>query len=905
MNENKLQPNSQNKENNIPNEQDERKKKEMDQGRESEKEKKETKILTKEEQTEISEQIKQAEKFYLQGKPDYARDLYLKILQKDDTNTVCLNNLATMYLKLNNNELAKEAYQKVIEINPDHLNSNYQLANLYLKENHFHQAKKIYLKILDTNKGHVGCLRNLAYLYFHNKEYDLSLVYSNKLIAQNPKNLYKVYNDVGSLYIRLTQFKMAVSYFQKSIQMNGNFSKSHFNLGRVYTKLEFFKFAIESYEKSIAIDPEYLDSYINLSALYLKKGLVAESKKKLSFAYTYLVKQIKNYAEIQKKDSRLKNEQEKKSLLTLQEELQQTQFKIAKIYFVEGKIEKSKNFLDYLSKRTGAYVTAAQHLKKKIIYAIKFKQHLEDLLKKTNRDDTLDLSHYSVFGDMWNDLARFLQKSKWLRVLIFKGAKIPVHALQMIADSLESNDTITHLTIRNCIFSYNKAGKLIGKIIKNLKSLKVLDLSHSSFKYKSTGWLFSALYEGAPIETLKIKGIISDSCPISNVIELLSLESNLQNLHISGEKDYHKNWIDPFLKQGLLKNNQLKQIVMKNYQPSNEALSSLVQFVKNSKSIERVYLSMRYYTSGHILDLLDSARLNKNKLSEIHFSTKNSANIRLFSGIRGKILQTAKINPNITYFGRKNYLARCSPEIRYTFENNKLLKKNLIQDFHLLYQRQEQTDLNFCNKRIKIHSPILKFVLKQNWERNSIHSKTNTEFKYNKVLRILNDKKNVNFIEKFFKWCYTGSEPTHPHVTNICSQIGILYPEYYELKCELKELYSKQDEKDFTLIAFDGEVKIHKFILQARSELFRGLFFSADVTSINDYTGRSKLSLEIMCKFLYTQKFDPRDFIINNEKNELLYQDLLDVNEYYQFNKNIDWEGKLYSAWISIPKYLN
>ncbi|KAJ6252259.1 regulator of chromosome condensation [Anaeramoeba flamelloides] len=78
----------------------------------------------------------------------------------------------------------------------------------------------------------------------------------------------------------------------------------------------------------------------------------------------------------------------------------------------------------------------------------------------------------------------------------------------------------------------------------------------------------------------------------------------------------------------------------------------------------------------------------------------------------------------------------------------------------------------------------------------------------------------------------------------------------------IDDLYENQESKDFTIkIKNEKEIKIHKFILQARSTYFRQLFNSQSwIRSWNDPKVSSIPALNILIEFLYFDQIDISNF---------------------------------------------
>ncbi|KAJ3439309.1 erad-associated e3 ubiquitin-protein ligase component-related [Anaeramoeba flamelloides] len=78
------------------------------------------------------------------------------------------------------------------------------------------------------------------------------------------------------------------------------------------------------------------------------------------------------------------------------------------------------------------------------------------------------------------------------------------------------------------------------------------------------------------------------------------------------------------------------------------------------------------------------------------------------------------------------------------------------------------------------------------------------------------------------------------------------------------------------------KIPVHQLILQARSNIFRGMFLNINdhKGQVGDYTGKSYKTLQILIKFLYY------DSIFNEEMNGKIVEELQDAVDYYQLNEN-------------------
>ncbi|KAJ6251354.1 ankyrin repeat [Anaeramoeba flamelloides] len=213
------------------------------------------------------------------------------------------------------------------------------------------------------------------------------------------------------------------------------------------------------------------------------------------------------------------------------------------------------------------------------------------------------------------------------------------------------------------------------------------------------------------------------------------------------------------------------------------------------------------------------------------------------------------------------------------FERAYHLNFNTLKtDFKNFFNRKEFTDGEI--KGIKIHSKIIEWGTKK---------------KLDEVEKILEKYVKEN-IEKFLYYLYTGIIPKihdlkpkkrkiiDPDFLEICSDFNINEENHlqYPLQKRLNSLYQDMDSKDFVIIVqHKYEIKVHKFVLQSRSGLYRNMFLSIEdpfINKINDYSGYSADTMQHLIKYLYTDRIDKSEL---TEKN---IQELYEAQEYFQLD---------------------
>ncbi|KAJ6231045.1 hypothetical protein M0813_00861 [Anaeramoeba flamelloides] len=225
----------------------------------------------------------------------------------------------------------------------------------------------------------------------------------------------------------------------------------------------------------------------------------------------------------------------------------------------------------------------------------------------------------------------------------------------------------------------------------------------------------------------------------------------------------------------------------------------------------------------------------------------------------------------------------------YTAQNT-----GVIKDFQNLYESQEFTDYQI--NEVKVHKSILEFRL---------------DIKIEKAQEILKQytKKELDI---FLRWVYFDKIIDKELILSICDKFGISSPNEKNLKNDLIKLYKDEDSKNFNVLVKDEdyddendeddedeqsgfeEIPVHKFILLARSGLFREMFKNINeneknINKITDYSKKSIESLEILFKYFYTNTIE----LTADDDPILIVEELSDATEYYQLAKFCNLNGEL------------
>ncbi|KAJ6250322.1 hypothetical protein M0813_16179 [Anaeramoeba flamelloides] len=230
-------------------------------------------------------------------------------------------------------------------------------------------------------------------------------------------------------------------------------------------------------------------------------------------------------------------------------------------------------------------------------------------------------------------------------------------------------------------------------------------------------------------------------------------------------------------------------------------------------------------------------------------------------------------------------------------------KNTLSQDLRILLESKKFCDceIGTMGNQIPVHKDLVECRTKL-----TIDQIQNKLFGGEKPI---NKEQTLSFL----KWTYYDEISDLEKLEQTFNLLELTFPPSVDntLEKDIAQLYQDDDSKDFKILvtiededldeeeededekANYEEIPVHKFILLARSGLFRAMFDYVNekdnTNKIQDYTNKSIESLEILIKYFYTNSIE-----LTSEKDaELIVDELSDAVEYYQLNDQCNFENEL------------
>eukprot|EP01156_Anaeramoeba_ignava_P021701 Anaeramoba_ignava/c19577_g1_i1.p1 GENE.c19577_g1_i1~~c19577_g1_i1.p1 ORF type:complete len:198 (+),score=55.43 c19577_g1_i1:235-828(+) len=135
-------------------------------------------------------------------------------------------------------------------------------------------------------------------------------------------------------------------------------------------------------------------------------------------------------------------------------------------------------------------------------------------------------------------------------------------------------------------------------------------------------------------------------------------------------------------------------------------------------------------------------------------------------------------------------------------------------------------------------------------------------------------------VELVKEYVYSGSSRAL-NAQKLLEKLGIfLKPGRPQLLADLSKLQLQNETKDFGIKVDQKEVRVHRVILIARSDLYQNMFINVvdDSNCVTDYSGRSFDTVQKLINFFYTDEMDINSISLKEE--------LRDACDYYQLNEN-------------------
>ena len=152
--------------------------------------------------------------------------------------------------------------------------------NLY-SECKFEDALKLYYRILACDLNNSVNYYNVAITYEMLKEYELAVSYYKKSIRLDDKNVRSI-NNLARIYVEYVKdIDMAKTYLDYAVKVMPDDAEAYNIYGNICLENKDFKLAESYFKKSIFLDEKYFKNYY-LARTQISQGLNDKAKENLN-----------------------------------------------------------------------------------------------------------------------------------------------------------------------------------------------------------------------------------------------------------------------------------------------------------------------------------------------------------------------------------------------------------------------------------------------------------------------------------------------------------------------------------------------------------------------------------------------------------------------------------------------
>ena len=147
-------------------------------------------------------------------------------------------------------------FQKAIDVKQDYLEAHVQLGTLYaLKKSDL--AIDYFNNALNIDPANIDVRYSLGMYYQETGRYEKAIQSYEFLLEQDP-SFYIADFNIGYIYlVYLKDFKSAVDYFTRTIDLNPEYTEAYYNRGFAYELLKDPENSRKDYEKVLELHPNY------------------------------------------------------------------------------------------------------------------------------------------------------------------------------------------------------------------------------------------------------------------------------------------------------------------------------------------------------------------------------------------------------------------------------------------------------------------------------------------------------------------------------------------------------------------------------------------------------------------------------------------------------------------------
>ena len=155
-----------------------------------------------------------------------------------------------------------------------------------------------------NDPGNIKKMEELAILMYHKGDYDGAIALYQRILQL--ENVSNQYSFLGYLYFEKEEYEKAISFFEKSLDLNPNNAFVYFLLGNAYSRVGKVIQAVNNYDIAIFLDLDIYKAHVDFAKKYEAMGLLDRAIKEYTIAYEIDPRNKKIKTKIENLKDRLK-----------------------------------------------------------------------------------------------------------------------------------------------------------------------------------------------------------------------------------------------------------------------------------------------------------------------------------------------------------------------------------------------------------------------------------------------------------------------------------------------------------------------------------------------------------------------------------------------------------------------
>ena len=238
-------------------------------------------------------------RYYMKaGRPEDARKMLLKLVEKEPNSYYGHKELAKQYDDEEKYDQALDEYLRVNEIRPGEDDINFKIADLFNKTRKPEESINILHELIKRKPEWEEATFLLGDIYYDQEMFKEAISLYLNALKYHPEN-YDLYYNLGMCFTRINDFQSAREYYTRAAELNSLLFKAKYNLGQIALLYNELDEAEERFTECLQ-DEELEDyAYYYLACIAMLRG---DEAKAIAYLNTAVGENPDIYETIKKED---------------------------------------------------------------------------------------------------------------------------------------------------------------------------------------------------------------------------------------------------------------------------------------------------------------------------------------------------------------------------------------------------------------------------------------------------------------------------------------------------------------------------------------------------------------------------------------------------------------------------